>query len=249
MKLTDRFSFIIVLAFVHLHALLLPAIVCATFSMGGCRPLLELIASPEGLRDYKPDKDTVTAWQAGGIKPGTTIEVVLKDDNRIIGEYVGLEIIPVREYRERYENWRSQNAEGLFMPALGDSIIVITNIESSPRLQGEFMGFDPRIMKLRPRAIINASNILVRHIEKIHNSHGDSLDGARLQSLMEAGDIPVMTRITIRRGYQTTLFQLDEVKKNRNTDLGRERKFPCSGDCSRSCAVVILLAASGIVPG
>jgi hypothetical protein len=193
-------------------ALLIVAV--ATLALSGCSAILGGIGA---LSDASTPERNIPAWQEATIKPGTAINVVLKDGTWLRGKYSGLGRIPAEQYAAIYSQAREQKPEGIFLPALGDSIDIGTSVrlfkEFEEKLEGTFEGFehDRILTKLKGTTLL--SDVPLSFITKISSDRGHAIFGETIKRLILEGQIPVMSAIVVEGEAGKTRVAMDNVRQ------------------------------------
>lgn len=188
----------------------------ATLALTGC----SLIGLGVGAQidASKPDQTTLPGWEVVTIKPGTAINVILKDGSWLSGKYSGLDRIPAEQYAAIYFQAREQKLEGILLPALGDSIDIGKSVvglfkDSEKNLEGTFEGFehDRILIKLKERT--GLSDVPLSLVTKIASDRSHIISGETIKRLIREGKIPVLSAIVVESDAGKTLVAMDNVSQ------------------------------------
>ena len=183
------------------------AIAAVTFLLNGCSLIgLGLGAAADA---KKPDQMNIPGRSVETVKPGTQIEIVLKDGSQLSGKYLGLERYPEKEYVEKYQKSQENLRERIPLPAVGDSI-AITTISRKP-FKCAFLGFDFRYLWMRMTNRNESDAVILRDLTSIEDNQGNILTGETVRDLINKGEIPLLSAIVIQNEAGKTLVAMDEV--------------------------------------
>ena len=149
------------------------------------------------------------------LKPGTTVEIIQKDGESLIGKYCGTQTPTIEQYAETYTKIREQKPDGIILPELYDSIMV--NLKSGQHLQGKFLGFtydhnNGIYLRKREDGKFLDETIELDTIRNIEGSQGNVLETDTLNSLMLKGRIPLLiTTIVIKNEAGYHRITMDKV--------------------------------------
>ena len=163
----------------------------------------------------KPDQATIQNHQLVAIKPGTICYITLRNEERLIGKFIGIDRVPEDEYAENYAKSRKQNRDVVFLPALGDSIIL--KLTPEKQLKGNLLGFDFNYVAVQLNGGTEPGLVDLRSITTIMDSDGNLIEGKTIRNLISEGRIPLMSAIVIQNLFQnendSTRVTMDEVSQ------------------------------------
>jgi len=176
----------------------------------------------------KPDSVYVPGWGMEIVKPGKKIKVILNDGQEVGGEYRGLYRASQEEYAERYTDFRKQKWDKLALPALGDSITILskTGLEGKYNFEGLDYQYLPRkfeketdsrlvvpgyIIFIKQIGDTTSKIVFLRVVDKIVDSSGNIVYGRTLERLASTGEIPFMSEIAIEDSTGRTLIPTDRI--------------------------------------
>ncbi len=161
-------------------------------------------------RSSQRDHLSIPAEALMRIGPGAPIMLVLRSGETLQGRHAGLIALSEDEYAAIYEALCAEHPEGLCLPALGDSVVLIS--AEGRRIEGEFLGFvDPvsAWMKIpeerRPRAIP------LRLVDQLVHRDGSSTEGDTIRSLLAAGRLPIRTAVVLDDGEERRQVPMEEI--------------------------------------
>jgi len=175
----------------------------------------------------KPDSLTIPGWEIHIVKPGTKVNVLLKDGEKYSGEFARLERLSLEKYAEKYTSLQEKITE-FFLPELGDTIVVA--LKSGIHRIVDFVGFDYNYEDKKPKremksnftdimCIVSANQfpdstsdrIPVSNIDEIYDSEGNSVEGRVLERLAIEEQIPLLSTIVIEDSTGRSRFGINEV--------------------------------------
>ncbi|MGH8004366.1 MAG: hypothetical protein ACRECJ_06555 [Limisphaerales bacterium] len=176
----------------------------------------------------KPDRRPLPGWKMEALKPGTKIDLFLRDGTVLSGKYAGLYQRPEEEYAGLYSAVRREKEAEVLLPPLGESLTV--GLMSGRDTAGVFLGFDFHTLLLRKG--VDTSRIELPMAAKLNLAEAEpvkklSSDGAiPFRSMIE-----LKTRIKIpphsaKRGNdslhrvaaeQVVQIQIPTIKKGKST--------------------------------
>ena len=163
----------------------------------------------------KPDQATIQNHQLVAIKPGTICYITLRNEELLIGKFIGIDRVPEDEYAENYAKSRKQNRDVVFLPALGDSIILKLTTEKN--LKCNLLGFDFNYVAVQLNARTEPIRVNLGIITTIMDSDGNLIEGETVRNLISEGRIPLMSAIVIQNLFQnendSTRVTMDEVSQ------------------------------------
>ncbi len=165
-----------------------------------------------GIEAAKPDHVSLPAWGLTALGPGTPLVLVLRNGERLQGEHAGFADIPEAEYADIYGAIRDEHPNGLVLPALGDTVVVVDVY--GRHLTCEFWGFiDPVCVWVRVEGAPGPRGIPLVHVRQIRGRDGDSIRGEDLAALLSGGSVPIRTAILVDVGETRRQFPLEEVSE------------------------------------
>lgn len=187
----------------------------ATLALNGCS-LIGLSIGAQ-IDASKPDQTILPGWEVVTIKPGTAINVILKDGNRLSGKYSGLYRIPAEQYAANYSQAREQKPEGILLPALGDSINIRLFLKKAKEpeisLECTFEGFEHDRILFKQKGRTALSDVPLSFVTKIAGSRNKIISGETIQRLILEGEIPVLSAIVVEGEVEKTLVAMDNMSQ------------------------------------
>lgn len=189
-----------------------------------------------------PDKRAVTlpGWQIESVEPGRRLVLTLRDGTLLQGTYRGLRDVPEDQYATRYAKARQQG--GLVLPRLGPGLRV-TGV-SGDELTRDFLGVEARSLRFKDASVRGTSHMLFSLVKQIADAEGQSIEGSRLEQLVGAGSVPVLTELVLdtRQGKQHVSFErVAQVEVGSKTGGGAKKTI---GIILGVAAVVAIVVAA-----
>jgi hypothetical protein len=154
-----------------------------------------------------PDHEKIQLGSIESIKQGAPLKLIMTADT-ISGEFMGVEDMPMNEYRARYDSLRTTN-----MPSLGD---FITLTIGARRVEGQLIGFKPQLILLKIKGANNDTSFVgaarVDHVDKLSEKDRSLVEGKTIRKSMEAGGIPFVSSLVLKTRNQTARIPLDKVR-------------------------------------
>ena len=129
--------------------------------------------------------------ELAALKPGTRVVMILKSGDRVSGKFSKYTIVPSEEYAEIYSKSREQLQEKIMLPALGETITIITKRRG--QYEREFLGFDYGTISLRKKGKAKYKKMNVRQIRNIKDSRGNIIGVDIIGKLLSEGKIPLLS--------------------------------------------------------
>lgn len=191
-------------------------------------------------------KADIPGWKLLTVKPGTPMEIVLSDGQRVVGTYAGTHKFTDEEYAEFYEQALTKQPEEETLPPLGDTITVIHEPEglTEREFEGELRGFDFSAMMIRSRERASDTRLGLEGIRKIADSRGRVFDGEFVRKLVSDGKIPFRWGIAVVTSEEKTLVPLHEAKQIVVQGKGNAKWIGLAVGGVVDLVIVIALAAS-----
>jgi hypothetical protein len=150
----------------------------------------------------KPDYDTIPGWYATSVWRGEDIRLTKKTGEELNGKYLGLEALGDSQYAPVYNECRDKYKKEISLPALGDSISVVS-LKPVKEYKGKFLGFDDQYIWLRTGIWGSTQPIDMKKIDGITDRNGNPIEVSRLISLSSAGMIPAVSTVVLETNSNT----------------------------------------------
>jgi hypothetical protein len=150
----------------------------------------------------KPDYDTIPGWYATSVWRGEDIRLTKKTGEELKGEYLGLETLADSQYALVYNKFRDKYEKEISLPALGDSISIVS-LKPAKEYKGKFLGFDDQYIWLRTGIWGSTQPIDMNKIDGITDRNGNPIEVGRLISLSSAGKIPALSTVALKTNSET----------------------------------------------
>jgi hypothetical protein len=158
----------------------------------------------------KPDYDTIPGWYATSVWRGEDIRLTKKTGEELKGKYLGLETLADSQYAPMYNECRDKYKKEISLPALGDSISIVS-LKPAKEYKGRFLGFDDQYIWLRTGVWGSTQPIDMRRIDGITDRNGNPIEVGRLISLSSAGKIPALSTVALKTNSETLHIPTPEV--------------------------------------
>jgi hypothetical protein len=153
--------------------------------------------------------------KAESMSLGTHVTVILRSGVRMVGEYAGLSRVSSEKYAEIYAESRERNKEEVMLPALGESVILVT--KGGKRYSCELLGFNFNYLLIRYSGKTETSTIKIRVLKNIINSNGNAIAKDKVIDLISKGKIPNVSSGIALRGksgpVQIAWQDIHDIKK------------------------------------
>jgi hypothetical protein len=181
--------------------LLLLLVVSAIFGYSGCTAIGFCIGA--AIDSDKPDYDTIPGWRAASIERGKDITLTKKTREELKGKYLGLEGLADSQYARLYNECRERYKKVISLPALGDSISIVT-LTPAKEYKAEFLRFDNQYIWVRTIDMWRATKrIHMGEIDSITDRNGNLIEVGRLVSLSSGGEIPALSAVALKTNSDT----------------------------------------------
>lgn len=194
-------------------------ICCSSLQYVGCSVIGFAIGA--SVDANSPESDSISVRQLPGLELRAKVKVIGKDVT-VSGEYIGLEEIPIEEYRSSYRTWQAQERSGLFIPSLGDTIIItpVRDNGGVRQIEGQLIGFRQQFLRLKIKRSSDTAayegDMLISFIKDLSDGKGNMIEGKAIQAMMTANDIPLMSKMVIEQvetPAQTVRIPLDKIER------------------------------------
>jgi hypothetical protein len=164
----------------------------------------------EQKQEFLPREDVET------LEPGTRIVVILNSGAKRRGRYYGLFYSFAEEYTKDYTKNRELVRDAINLPALEESITLIT--ERGSRYECEFIGFDHRHLIIRWPGKKKIITVSLKIIKEIVVSKEDIIEAGKVSNLIFTGKIIPLSSSGIvlekERGRTQILWKdINQIKK------------------------------------
>jgi hypothetical protein len=159
----------------------------------------------------KADYDTIPGWYSTSIWRGEDIRVTKKTGEELNGKYLGLETLADSQYAPLYNECRDKYKKEISLPALGDSISIVTR-ESGKEYKGEFLGFDAQYIWVNTRMWRpNRQQVDMGKVDRITDQNNNLIDVKGLRDLSSEGEIPALSTVALKTNSETLHIPTAEV--------------------------------------
>ncbi len=141
----------------------------------------------------KPDRRPLPGWKMETLKPGTKIDLYLRDGTVLSGKYSGLYQRSEEEYAGLYAAAREENQKEVLLPPLGESLAV--TYTAGKDTAGVLLGFDFQSILLQTGP--KTSRINLPALAKLSVARLNLIDAGAVKRLSSAGKIPSLSMIEV----------------------------------------------------
>jgi len=169
--------------------------------------------------------DNIQALKIENIKLATQVIVNLKDGTTVRGKYAGIDSIPNEKYDEKYAEIQKQKPEGSFLPSIGDTITVISELVYRNPLK--FWGFSHGNILLSEIDNDFVVKLKLENLEKIMDKHGNETEGKAIRNLISEGEVPpqFLSRIGVDQGVLgRRLLAINDIERIQIKHAKRDAK-------------------------
>jgi len=192
-----------------IKALLLLVAIVAIFQLNGCSLIGLGIGSIVDAR--KPSYKEIPFSGIETIKPGTKVDILLRNGDTLKVIFAGVTSIPTQEYAESYAKVQEQRPEGTILPDLGDTIAVTDTLGKESTY--EFLGYAHYWISVRPLGKTESIKVLYPTVSKTTDSRGNVVQGEALDKLIPEAKIPFLSAIAIEKVLSNTQISRTEVQR------------------------------------
>jgi hypothetical protein len=192
-----------------LKDLLLFAAIVAISQLNGCSLMGLGIGSI--VDAHKPSHMEVPLSKIETIKPGTKVDILLRDGDTLKVIFAGVTSIPAQEYAETYAKVQEQKLEGTILPDLGDTITVIDTLGKESTY--EFLGYAHEWISVRPLGKSESIKVPYPTVAKTTDSRGNVVQGEALDKLISEARIPFLSAIAIEKVLSSTQISRTEAQR------------------------------------
>jgi hypothetical protein len=165
-----------------------------------------------GISDLSTEKTRpVAGWDLKTVKAGTRLILLLKDGSEITGRFIALHRRAPMEYASEYVQFRGQQPEGIYLPALGDTVTIVT--VSGRMIDTEFAGFDHNTVLVRALDKTEPTRTNLDLIDSIMDKEGRSLGQEKVKSLVASGDAPFLSALSLSGSEETVQVPLNHIQQ------------------------------------
>lgn len=206
--------------------------------------------------DNSPGK--LSKCECGIIKAGTKATINLRDGSAVDGEYTGLENKPDEEYLDEYDDFREKNRSRIYLPEIGDTLIIAT--VDGNRGRHRFEGFDYirdiSTEQLEQGPILSCLSISARELRSLkkreytlNNLYSISCQNERyvtgkdLRSLCSSAALPLKSELSLISDGRPRHINLDEIESIEAHEK-RYAKWICLGIGAVIDACIIAIGIS-----
>jgi hypothetical protein len=187
---------------------------CAWLSFSGCSLIGFTIGA---LSDAgSPNEYNLTPTGVDSIEVGSTIEVTKTDSTIISGHFEQLDAVRNEQYSAKYKSAMNSLPIGNQMPALGDSILIVTHeVSGRKTYNGQLLGFKEGVIR------VSDNDVPVSvHLDAVDTLYHKTsvVRGDVLRYHMNNGDIPflsIKTALVMNNERGTERIPLTDILKVR----------------------------------
>lgn len=169
---------------------------CASPQFLGCH----LVGLGRGLLSSANSQDQYifTPATVSSIEYGSAIEVTKTDGTLISGHFERLDAAPSDEYSVRYKASINSRPTGLLLPALGDTVLIVTHSAFDRKIfTGELLGFEQEMICLHIAGGWAPVGVLLEEVDTLCHPGMRAIPGAVLRQELDNGDIPSMNALVM----------------------------------------------------
>jgi hypothetical protein len=218
----------------------------ALIQFGGCS--LISFTFEAAMDVSRPDEYIFTASAVDSIKRGSSVDVVRLDGSIVPEDFEGRGFSASEEYAERYKQAIDSLPNGMTMPALGDSIVIVTHgTLGRNTLAATLLGLDTGIMRVDLPGWKQPAGVFVESVDTIRYGNSHFVTGDALRQLMSNGQVPLNSAIFITNKQGTHAVQLSEILVVREP-IGHDEKWGGLG-VGLAIDIVAILVIKQLGPG
>ena len=153
-----------------------------------------------------PDEYFMGPRAPDSISPGTTVDIVQLDSSVVSGEYLGVDPLPEQTYSVSYGHYRSTSPLRLALPALGDSLCVVTRSTARHgRVEGLFQGFSAGAVRIYLKGLRQTATVDLDLIDSLVHGEIAIVNMDTLRRELASGTLPVLTPAVLVQQEQERL--------------------------------------------
>ena len=161
----------------------------------------------------KSDYDTIPGSHVASVKSGKDIRLTKKTGEDLKGKYLGLETLDYSLYARLYNECRERHKKEFSLPALGDSISIVT-LTPAKEYKAEFLRFDNQYIWVRTIDMWKATKqIHMGEIDSITDRNGNLIEVRSLINLSSAGEIPGLSAVVLNTNSDTLRIPTSAVDR------------------------------------
>lgn len=159
-----------------------------------------------------------TGWATRDIPTGSDIQqgdmvtITQKDGKTVTGEYEGLMILSLTEYRQEYDQATQRQFDGRILPLIGQRIEVATSLSETKAWKGQLLGFDDESLWLKPDGGEEPEKFYISSLTGFTGRDGKIFRGMLFRNLFLNGDIPLMSVFVLKNQTGTYQISINSVK-------------------------------------
>jgi hypothetical protein len=168
----------------------------------------------------------IDAWKVKELKRGTRVIAVFKDGREMEGKFLGVKQASFEEYAQRYQKFRNNFPENLYLPDIGDTITLITTRDV--RYDVTFVAFEYEAILIRMTDAEKSTLAHLRLFKSIDNRKGNVLAVDTLKSLFSQNKIPLLSFMEIEDingKYQIGLEEIQYISFTTSKNSGKITGF------------------------
>jgi hypothetical protein len=168
----------------------------------------------------QPEALTVPGWEVNTLQVGAQIDILKKDGTQVSGKYTGMELLSVSDYARPYGEARSRLPEGVYFPALGNSITMIFASPDQKKSEtssqtGKFFGFELGHI----RFVVNTgrtTNWWRRSLDDLitlSNQQGNTVTGKTIRNFVYERKIPLLSAVAVMHKGKKRVVAIDSIQQ------------------------------------
>lgn len=146
-------------------------------------------------RGKPPKLKPVAVPEIQSLKPGTVLEVHMRDGRTLAGPYAGLSWASLEDYAPRYEAAGRALAGEATLPALGPGArLALTN---DTLRTGDYLGIGPGFVSFREPSQAEAVRVDLQRVASLTDADGRRIAGNELRALALASRLPLLAGLRL----------------------------------------------------
>lgn len=167
-----------------------------------------------------PDRADYPADKFNQIKPGKKIEIVLRSDDTLKGEFKGIDQMSELEYESFFNEFINESNEIHTVPAPGDTITILDF--SGDEFTYVLTGYNGGYLSVRRMEDQRAIEFLTGKISKIYFGNVETTSGSEIDRLILERKLPVFQTLVLDSDGERVTIPLDSIA--RVTRIGSNKR-------------------------
>jgi hypothetical protein len=195
-----------------------------------------------------PDEHIFSPAGVDSIKRGWIIHVKRTDGTTASGEFLGSATTTDETYAALYREFVATSPLGKLMPALGDSVRIITHGALGRGEQsGQFIGLSEGALRMQSKKYKGDVGVVLGSIDTVYHPRGPMIRGDTLRRYAADGEVPmatVKTRLLLSGDNGTAFIPIDEIRDIRFPDSNNRKWWGLGIGAALDAALIISLWAN-----